>query len=259
VRLAKKYPEYIFSQSSAAMYRDVMERDPVVFQGNTLLVKEGRWELLGGMWVESDTNLLNGESLVRQFLYGQRFFMEHFGRKCSTVWLPDVFGFSWILPQIIRKAGMDSFFTTKMTWNEKNSLPHDLFVWRGIDGSEVIYHSFKNPSNGYNGLLEPKDILTTAKNFKDQDLFPETVFSFGYGDGGGGPTDEIDRKLQVLKDLPGIPELVMRSLRVTLSGQKRSLARFTYMTANCILSFTVATYTSQGRIKMAHKDVVKIC
>ena len=254
VRLAKKYPEYIFSQSSAAMYRDVMERDPGLFKEIQLLVKEGRWELLGGMWVESDTNLLNGESLVRQFLYGQRFFMEHFGRKCSTVWLPDVFGFSWILPQIIRKAGMDSFFTTKMTWNEKNSLPHDLFVWRGIDGSEVIYHSFKNPSNGYNGLLEPKDILTTAKNFKDQDLFPETVFSFGYGDGGGGPTDEMIENYRFLKDLPGMPELVMRSFESYFKRAEEVSRSFHVHDGELYLELHRGTYTSQGRIKMAHKE-----
>ena len=114
VRLSKKYGDFVYSQSSAAMYADIMESDPELFGEIKRLIFEGRWEAIGGMWVESDTNLVNGESLVRQFLYGQRFFERQFGKRSRTAWLPDVFGFTWILPQIMKKAGIDFFFTTKI-------------------------------------------------------------------------------------------------------------------------------------------------
>lgn len=253
VRLSKKYGEFVYSQSSAAMYADIMESDPELFREIKRLILEGRWEAIGGMWVESDTNLVNGESLVRQFLYGQRFFEKHFGKRSRTAWLPDVFGFTWILPQIMKKAGIDFFFTTKIYWSEKNKPQRDLFRWRGIDGSEVIYHSFNNPGNGYNGLLGPKEILTTMKNYKERALHDETIFSFGYGDGGGGPTDEMLDNYRVLRDIPGMPELKMRPFEKFFEDLPEGLELHVH-DGELYLELHRGTYTSQGRMKMAHRN-----
>lgn len=253
LRLARKYPDFIYSQSSAAMYKDIMELEPELFEKVKELATEERWELIGGMWVESDTNLLGGESLVRQFLYGQRFFMKHFAQKCRTVWLPDVFGFSWILPQIIKKSGLDFFVTTKLSWNEKNKPDRDLFNWRGIDGSQVVYHSFTNPRSGYNGFLGPAELLETLKNFKSKALVNETIFSFGYGDGGGGPTDEMIDNYVFLKDFPGLPELKMRPFQAFFDDLQSKNVSLPVHEGELYLELHRGTYTSQGRMKQAHK------
>jgi alpha-mannosidase len=253
VRLSEKYGDFVYSQSSAAMYRDILESDPDLFEKIEKLVAEGRWEPIGGMWVESDTNLTSGESLVRQFLYGQKFFYKYFGKVSRTVWLPDVFGFTWILPQIMKKSGMNYFVTTKINWNEKNRPQRDLFKWRGIDGSEVIYHSFDNPGNGYNGVLGPKDILATFKNHRDKVLSNETIFSFGYGDGGGGPTDEMLENFEFLKSFPGMPELVMRPFEEYFVDLQDSGVDLPVHDGELYLELHRGTYTSQGRTKMFHK------
>jgi len=123
------------------------------------LIKSGRWETVGGMWVESDCNVPSIESLIRQFYYGQKFFLKEFGVKSKVAWLPDVFGFSWILPQVMKQSGIDYFVTTKLNWNEANDFPYDICLWRGIDASEVIYYNFKNFEDGYNGRVNAKSLI----------------------------------------------------------------------------------------------------
>ena len=141
----ERYPEYVFLQTQPQLYDYVKADYPGVYEQIKERVKEGRWEAGGGMWVEADCNLPSGESLVRQLLFGTRFFRDEFGVECKYLWLPDVFGYSWALPQILSKSGIDVFMTTKISWNQYNRMPHDTFFWRGIDGSEVLTHFITTP------------------------------------------------------------------------------------------------------------------
>ncbi|KLO23987.1 alpha-mannosidase [Marinitoga sp. 1197] len=205
--LAKKYPYFTFIQSSPQMYEDI-KNDINLFDQIKKLSDKGMWDLNGGMWVESDTKIPSIESLIRQFYYAQKFFKEKFGKYSNVCWLPDVFGFSWILPQIAKQAGVKYFFTTKLTWNEKNEFPYDICYWRGIDGSEILYHSFNNPKEGYNGHLDAECVLKTFNNFRNRDIFDGTLLTYGYGDGGGGPSETHMIDFEVTNNLPYVPNLI---------------------------------------------------
>ncbi|WP_175418080.1 glycoside hydrolase family 38 C-terminal domain-containing protein [Marinitoga sp. 1138] len=206
VLLAEKFDKFTFTQSSAQMYEDIEGSD--LFEKIKELVEKGKWDPNGGMWVESDTKIPSIESLIRQFYYAQRFFKERFDKYTSVCWLPDVFGFSWILPQIIKQAKINYFFTTKLTWNEKNPFPYDICYWKGIDGTKVLYHSFYNPKGGYNGYLDAECAIKTFNNFRDRKIFDGTLLTYGYGDGGGGPSEEHMMDFEVTNNLPYVPELI---------------------------------------------------
>ena len=139
LRLLEKYPEYIFGASQPQLYMFVKEHYPELYRQIKLRVAEGRWELQGGMWVEADCNLISGESMIRQFVHGKNFFYDEFGIEVKNLWLPDVFGYSAAMPQIIRKSGCDFFLTQKLSWSTINTFPHDTFIWQGIDGSQVLW------------------------------------------------------------------------------------------------------------------------
>ena len=163
LKLMDEYPDYRFMSSQCVLYDFLRQRYPEVYARVKERVAEGRWEPEGGMWVESDTNLTSGESLVRQFVHGKRFFKDEFGVDCRILWLPDVFGYSGALPQIMKRSGIDYFMTTKLAWNQIDKIPNDTFIWRGIDGSEVLTHLIttvdvgqdvkKNFFTTYNGRL----------------------------------------------------------------------------------------------------------
>jgi len=253
VLLSKLYPVFVYTQSSAQMYEDLKQNSPELFEEVRKLVKEGRWEPVGGMWVESDCNVPSIESLVRQFYYGQKFFEREFKRKSKVCWLPDVFGFSWVLPQILKEAGIKYFVTTKLNWNDTNEFPYDLCRWRGIDGSEVIYFSFKNPNEGYNGKIDPDTVYKTWKNFRQKDLTNRVLLSFGHGDGGGGPTEEMLENYEVLKDFPGLPRLEMGTVeeffkKMDIDGE------LPVWDGELYLELHRGTYTSQSRTKKLHKE-----
>lgn len=207
VRMTEKYPDFKYSQSSAQMYKDIKENYPELYGRIKELIREGKWENSGGMWVESDCNIPSAESLIRQFYYGQNFFEKEFGIKNKTCWLPDVFGFSSLIPQILKEAEIENFVTIKINWNEKNKFPYDICKWRGIDGSEVLYFSFANPFDGYNGNTNPETLIKTWENHRDKDKVSETLLSFGYGDGGGGPSDDMLERYGFLSEWAGVPKL----------------------------------------------------
>jgi len=163
------------------------------------------------MWVESDCNIPSVESLIRQFYFGQSFFKNEFGRISKVAWLPDVFGFSWVLPQIMKESGINYFVTTKLNWNESNEFPYDICRWIGIDKSEVIYYSFRN-TEFYNCTISAKTILETWNNFRQKQLTNKVFYTFGYGDGGGGPTEEMIHNYYSLRELPGIPKIKFSSV-----------------------------------------------
>lgn len=206
LNMMKRYDDYIFMSSQPQLYQHIKEQDPEMYEEIKARIKENRWEPEGGMWLEADTNLISGESLVRQILYGKRFMKEEFGVDNKILWLPDVFGYSGALPQILKKSGITQFFTTKMAWNETNSMPNDTFIWEGIDGSEVFTSLIKE----YVRVLNPKVINQTWKTYKNKSYTNNVLSTFGYGDGGGGPTYEMMETHRRLKyGIPGMPKTVV--------------------------------------------------
>ena len=198
LKLMDESPHYRFMSSQPQLYAFLKERYPELYARVKERVREGRWEPEGGMWVEADCNLTSGESLVRQFLHGKRFFRDEFGVENRILWLPDVFGYSGALPQIMKECGIEYFMTTKLAWNQFNKVPYDTFRWRGIDGSEILTHLITTLGVGqdekksffttYNGMLHPDAIIGGWKRYQNKDINNDILVSYGYGDGGGGPT-----------------------------------------------------------------------
>lgn len=250
--LMDRYEEFVFNQSSAQMYAWVEEDDPELFSRVRERVREGRWEPVGGSWTEPDCQIPSGESFVRQLLYGQRYFERRFGRRCPVAWLPDSFGFSPGIPQLLRGAGITGFFTYKLNWNENNRFPHDLFLWEGIDGSRVVAHSFDNPGIDYNGDVVPHDLYGTWRNFRGKRYHPETLFSFGWGDGGGGPSERMLEAYGRLKEFPALSRLRMARVEGYFSGlPEEGLPRWV---GELYLELHRGTLTTQGEIKRLNRS-----
>ena len=269
--LMDRYPEYRFLASQPQLY-DFVRRDfPALYGKIKNRVAQGRWEPEGGMWLESDCNMTSGESLVRQFLHGEAFFRREFGRECHILWLPDAFGFSGALPQIMKQCGMRWFMTTKLAWNDTNCVPHDLMRWRGIDGTEVLAYFIstkdhvarpdKDPrpsfNTTYNGLLNPRQVMGCWQRFQDKELSNDVLQCFGYGDGGGGVTAEMlemNRRLE--KGIPGAPET-----RISFAGEffdqlEQSLEgrELPVWSGEYYFEYHRGVFTSQGRIKRANRQ-----
>lgn len=217
LELMRRYPDYYFISSQPQLYEFVKEDYPDLYAEIKERVQEGRWECEGGMWVEADCNLPSGESLIRQFIYGKRFFKEEFHIDSKVLWLPDVFGFCATLPQIAKQCGIQYFMTTKLSWNQFNRMPHDTFYWKGIDGTKLLTHfiTTTNPYQReddmfatYNGYLEADSVHGSWKNYKDKELNQEVLIAYGWGDGGGGSSErmiEHGRRLnQSIETLPAV-------------------------------------------------------
>ena len=208
IKMMKRYPEYKFMSSQPQLYSFVKKEDPELYEEIKKAVKEGRWEAEGAMWLEPDVNIASGESLIRQIIFGKRFMMEEFGVDNKILWLPDVFGYTGALPQIMRKCNVTQFFTTKMTWNETNKMPNDMFIWEGIDGSQV----FAAFEYAYSSEITPNYIYDYWKRFKNKSLNNETILTFGFADGGGGPTYEMMENHERFKyGIPGMPRTVIKT------------------------------------------------
>lgn len=193
--------DFLYGMSSAQQYAWLKEHRPEVYKRVKEAVAAGRFLPLGGMWVESDTVMPSGESLVRQFLYGQRFFRQEFGIQSQGVWLPDSFGYSPALPQLMRRAGFSWFFTQKISWNQVNKFPHHTFLWEGIDGSRVFSHF---PSmDTYNSQLSGEEVARASRQFRENRLASGSIAPVGWGDGGGGTTREMTGKARRLANLEG--------------------------------------------------------
>jgi alpha-mannosidase len=212
LRLMEKFPEYIFLQTQPQLYEYIKSDYPEIYEQIQKRVAERRWEADGGMWLEADCNVTSGESLVRQLLMGTRFLRKEFGVECKYLWLPDVFGYSWALPQILKKSGIDTFMTTKISWNQYNRMPHDTFIWRGIDGSEVLTHFITTPEPRkewwfytYNGSIKPETVQGIWDSYRDKAINQELLLSYGYGDGGGGVNREMLEMRRRLNVIPGLP------------------------------------------------------
>ncbi len=213
-RLMEEYDDFFFTQSQPQLYEYVRQDHPRLFEQIKQKVTEGRWEPIGGMWVESDCNVSGPEALVRQLLLGRQFFTEHFGPGADSpvLWLVDTFGFCWTLPQLIKQADMDYFFTAKLFWNQYN-LPEDQsFWWQGLDGTRVLTHIAPAPDKQgqgylYNGRATPHELMQQWITFRQKDVQQDMVHIFGHGDGGGGPTSKMLDTIQTLENFPGMPQV----------------------------------------------------
>jgi alpha-mannosidase len=259
LRLMEEFPDYIFSQSQPQLYQYVEESYPEIFAQIKKRVQEGRWELIGGTWVEPDINAIGAEALARQFLLGRTYFHDHFGDVDTPVlWLPDTFGYSWALPQLIQQAGMKYFITHKMSWNQYNRMPHQLLWWQGIDGTRVLTHFLTTPSGWeflphsttYNGTVSAAEIVGTWENFNQKDLHNELLTAYGYGDGGGGPTREMLQNVGNLANHPGAPRVRPGTVREFMERIEDNLSdQLPVWNGEFYLEYHRGTYTSQGQTK----------
>jgi alpha-mannosidase len=201
--LLDRYPDFIFTCSQPVQYEWMKKNYPEQYRRIKKYVKEGRWEPCGGAWVESDNNVPSGEAMVRQLLYGNRFYRKEFGMQSRSAWLPDSFGYTWALPQILRKAQIDRFYSIKITWNRFTEFPYSLFDWEGIDGTRIT--AIVPPVN-YNGMMTPKEALVQWNGFKQKERIEEVPYPIGFGDGGGGPTPKMIETAMRLGNIVGMPK-----------------------------------------------------
>ncbi len=259
LRLMEQFPEYKFSQSQAQLYAYTEEHYPEIFAQIKERVAEGRWEPMGGTWVEPDCNAIGAESLARQFLLGRGYFRRHFGDVDTPVlWLPDTFGYSWALPQLIKQAGMKYFITHKMSWNQFNQMPNQILWWQGLDGTKVLTHFLTTPSDWaylphattYNANVSPKEIIGTWKTFRQKELYNELITAYGYGDGGGGPTREMIENVEQLEHHPGAPRVRPGTVREFMERIEDEISdKLPVWNGEFYLEYHRGTYTSQARNK----------
>lgn len=262
LKLMEEYPEYIFMSSQPQLYKFLKEDHPKVYEKVKQKVKEGTWETEGAMWLEADCNVTSGESLVRQILFGKRFFKEEFDVDNEILWLPDVFGYSAALPQILKKSGINYFMTTKISWNQFNKIPNDTFMWQGIDGTEILTHFItatnpgepKNSFNTtYNGHIQADVLMGAWRRYQNKNINDDVLISFGWGDGGGGATLEmLENARRLAKGIPGAPKVKMgnsldyfKRLEKKISGN----SKLKKWIGELYLEYHRGTYTSMARNK----------
>ncbi len=264
--LMDQYPEYKFMSSQPQLYQFVKEDCPELYEKIKEKVVEGRWETEGGMWLEADCNLTSGESLVRQILYGKQFFRQEFGKDNKVLWLPDVFGYSAALPQILKKSGIDYFMTTKIGWNEYNQIPNDTMLWQGIDGTEILtyfittrnYNKYpdltpkKEIATTYNGILNASQVMGCWQRYQNKNINQEILNCYGYGDGGGGATaDMLEEGRRLAEAVPGCPQVKQTFVRDYFEQLEENLTntKIPKWCGELYLEFHRGTYTSMARNK----------
>ncbi len=220
LQLMREYPGFTYAQSSVQDYDWLREKYPAEFREIQQRVKEGRWELVGGMWVEPDLNMPDGEGLVRQLLVGTRFFKKYFDKDTTIGWNPDSFGYSWQLPQIYKRSGFDTFVTQKMSWNETTTFPHKLFWWESPDGSRVLTYF----PHGYSGGINPVSLSQDVADYSAQTKFPEIMHLYGVGDHGGGPTRQmLDEAVKMESPSATYPKTVFSTARQFFDDVEKSI------------------------------------
>ena len=245
------YPELIFAMSQAQQFAWIEEQHPVVFARVRERIESGRFVPVGGMWVEADTNMPGGEAMVRQFLHGKRYFIEKFGIDNAEVWLPDSFGFSAALPQLIALSGSRYFLTQKISWNKINRFPHHTFLWEGLDGTRVFTHF--PPVATYNSDLSGAELALASRQFADQARANHSLVLFGWGDGGGGPTREMLERARRTADLEGSPRVRIEPPAGFFARAEADYADPPVWWGELYLELHRGTYTSQARIKQGNR------
>lgn len=247
--LMDTYPDFVYSQSQPQLYAFVKEHYPELYERVKARIAEGRWELVGGMWVEPDLNIPSGESLVRQILYGQHFYQSEFGRRSNIEWLPDTFGYCASLPQILRLADIPYFMTTKLNWNDTNVFPYDLFDWVGIDGTSVL--SYLN--HGVNEHTRPKDVDEHWQSYKQKEVYAEQMLLYGHGDGGGGVTNEMVEFAERSHLMAGQPISQFSTAGAFFEGIAASKPTLPKWHGDLYLELHRGTYTTHSRNKRSNR------
>lgn len=247
----EEYPEYVFACSQPQQYAWMKVHYPEIWKKIVAAVKRGQWEPVGSMWVEPDCNLPSGESLVRQLLYGKRFFLQEFGVDTRDVWLPDVFGYPATLPQVFREAGVEFFMTQKISWNQFNTFPHHTFWWEGIDGSRVFTHF--PPSATYSADTGPGDLSKTVSLFREHGTLSRSLLLYGFGDGGGGPTIEMLEKARRLRDLEGLPKLELEKAISFFEKASSEAEQLPVWYGELYLELHRGTFTTHADIKRSNR------
>ncbi|MGE8204629.1 alpha-mannosidase [Heyndrickxia sp. NPDC080065] len=268
LHLMKQYPEYLFLQTQPQLYDYIKTDYPDIYEQMKERIAEGKWEAGGAMWLEADCNIPSGESLVRQILHGKAFFKEEFGVDCHYLWLPDVFGYSWALPQILKKSGINTMMTTKISWNQYNRMPHDTFYWKGIDGTEILTHFITTPEPWnspdswfytYNGYITAKTVKGAWKGYRDKELSNDVLLSYGYGDGGGGVNRHMLEMRRRFDQLPGMP-----NVKTSTAGEfferlhkniEESSGYIHKWDGELYLEYHRGTYTSQAFMKKMNRKL----
>lgn len=266
--LMERYPDFYFMESQALLYSYLKQESPKLYEKVKQRIKEGRWEVEGAMWVEADCNLTSGESLVRQIIHGKHFFMQEFGVDSRVLWLPDVFGYSAAMPQICAKAGIDAFVTSKISWNDTNRMPYDVFNWVGIDGTKLFTYFLtaqqgtdRAPSNRYTSYVattDPDFVKGTMKRFSQKDITEEPLLTFGWGDGGGGPTAKMletyNRMQRGGMVCPSVRNGKVLDYITELKQHAKELPYLPEWRGELYLEYHRGTYTSVGEIKRNNRE-----
>ena len=244
--LMDKYPEFVFAQSQAILYDRTKKLYPELYERIKEKVKNKQWDVVGNVWVEADTNIASGEALIRQLLYGREFFKKEFGVVSDTYWLPDCFGFSWALPQIIRRSGMKNFITAKLGSQDTNRFPHTIFRWKGKDGSEVLAYMQRT---AYGGEYSPQDICRAAGENDQKDVTDTVMGMFGYGDGGGGCTYAMVEQGKRLQHFPGLPASRIGHVSEFFDKSEEGIEELPVFNNEMYYENHRGTYTTQAFIK----------
>lgn len=250
-RYMDSYPEYRFACSQAQQYAWVEERNPDLWERVGAKVAAGQLVPVGGSWVEPDCNLPSGESLLRQFVHGQRYFEQRFGFRCREFWSPDAFGYCNQLPQLMRLAGMTRFLTQKLSWNRFAKPDHHTFVWRGLDGSEVLGHY--PPADTYSSDAAVPDLLRTERQYLDHESSGRSLLLYGYGDGGGGPTPSMLEWLRRAGDLQGLPRTRTATPDEFFAALEAEETERPVVVGELYLEYHRGVYTSQAFVKRLNR------
>jgi Alpha-mannosidase len=266
LRLMEEFESYRFYQTTPQFYQWVKEDNPALFEEIRQAVKAGRWEIGGGMWVEADCNIPSGESLVRQIFYAKKFYMQEFGKDTDVVWLPDAFGFSCTLPQILKQSGIKAFMTSKLSWNKGSRFPNDTFMWQGLDGSKILSYFLTTPSGGfpsqpwsttYNGDIKIDALKGCWKLYQHKEINDQLMMTYGHGDGGGGPTREMAGSLQAISGVnlgftaksSSVDEF-FDALRSQVAGKQLPI-----WDGDLYLEYHRGTYTGQAETKRRNREL----
>jgi len=251
VHLMDTHPEYVFAMSQAQQFAWIKEHRPELWARVKKKVADGRFVPVGGMWVESDTNMVGGEAMARQFLYGKKFFLEEFGIDTREVWLPDSFGYTAALPQLVRLAGAEWFLTQKISWSQTNAFPHHTFWWEGIDGTRVFTHF--PPVDTYNSDLRGRQLAHAARNYREKGGGTRSLVPFGFGDGGGGATREMLARARRLRDLEGSPRVSVEPPAAFFEAARAEYEHAPVWVGELYLELHRGTYTSQAQTKRGNR------
>lgn len=253
LRLMENYPDYHFIQSSV-VYIDWMKKHyPDIYENIKKRTAEGRWEPNGGAWVECDNNIPAGEYIIRQFLIGQRYTKENLGYMADCFWQPDTFGYSAAIPQILRGCGIKYFLTTKLSWNEVNTFPHDSFIWKGIDGSEVLTHF--NITHDWPSVSGIKN--NALKSIKHREVSNMKLLSYGFGDGGGGPSYSMLENEKIIKDMLGMPKLESTTVSRFMNRLENTAKNLPVFSGELYLELHRGTLTQMHEIKRTNRMLEK--